>query len=94
MPYADEPYDAVGSDHLPFHDLGIPVGGMDSGVLGVKTPAQAAEYGGQAGQQFDHCYHQSCDRLAGINRTALAENAPAMAWVLGSLASDATLGRS
>ncbi|MFD2467769.1 M28 family peptidase [Amycolatopsis silviterrae] len=94
LPYATEPFDAVGSDHLPFHDLGIPVGGLDSGVLGVKTPAQAAEYGGQAGQLFDRCYHQPCDRAEGINRTALAENAPAMAWVLGSLASDASLGRA
>jgi hypothetical protein len=93
LPYAPEPYSAVGSDHLPFHDLGIPIGGIDAGVLGVKTPEQAAVYGGQAGQLFDHCYHQPCDRVDGLSRAALAENAPAMAWVIGSLATDSALGR-
>ncbi len=94
LPYAYQDYGAVGSDHLPFADLGIPVGGIDTGVLGVKNPAQAAEYGGRAGELFDPCYHQPCDRATGINRTALDQNVPALAWVLGSLASDSALGRS
>jgi hypothetical protein len=94
LPYAPESYTAVGSDHLPFHDLGIPIGGIDAGVLGVKTPEQAAVYGGQAGQLFDPCYHQPCERVDGLSRAALAENAPAIAWVLASLATDGALGRS
>ncbi len=88
LPYQRTGPESVGSDHLMFQDVGIPVGGIDGGNLGVKTPAQQALFGGEAGQMFDHCYHQPCDTLANINRTALAANAPALAWVLGRLASD------
>ncbi|MFI1094177.1 M28 family peptidase [Streptomyces sp. NPDC020917] len=86
LPYDRESPDDIGSDHLPFEAAGIPVAGIDGGNLNVKTPAQQERYGGEAGQMFDHCYHQACDRLDDINREALDDNAPAMAWVLGRLA--------
>ncbi|ARF53563.1 M28 family peptidase [Streptomyces gilvosporeus] len=86
LPYERQSPDAIGSDHLAFSAAGIPVGGIDGGNLKVKTPAQQARYGGEAGQMFDHCYHQACDGLGNINRKALDDNAPALAWVLGRLA--------
>ncbi len=52
----------------------------------MKTPEQQARFGGTAGQMFDPCYHQPCDRLEAVDRTALDTNARALAWVLGELA--------
>jgi len=69
--------------------LGIPTGAITGGTMGVKTPAQAALWGGTAGQQFDPCYHQICDNLASINRPELVVNSRAMAWVVGAFASGA-----
>ncbi|BCB75148.1 M28 family metallopeptidase [Phytohabitans flavus] len=90
LPYERTSPDSVGSDHLAFQAVGIPVGGIDGGSIGIKTPAQQALFGGRAGQLFDHCYHQPCDATATINRQALDANAPALAWVLGRLATDVT----
>lgn len=89
LPYERQSPDSVSSDHLAFQAVGIPVGGIDGGALGVKTPAQQIRYGGRAWQLFDRCYHQRCDSVGTINRRALDENAPAFGWVLGRLASDA-----
>ena len=33
-------------------------------VVGIKTPEQAAVYGGTAGLAYDQCYHQACDTLS------------------------------
>jgi N-acetylated-alpha-linked acidic dipeptidase len=87
LPYQRTSPDSVGSDHLEFIPAGIPVGGIDGGNLGIKTPAQQVLFGGQAGQMFDPCYHQPCDSLNNINQPQLAANAPALAWVVGRLAS-------
>ncbi|MFE9388445.1 M28 family peptidase [Streptomyces sp. NPDC006784] len=86
LPYERQDPGAIGSDHLVFQAAGIPVGGLDGGNLQVKTPEQQARFGGTAGQMFDPCYHQPCDRLEAIDRTALDTNAHALAWVLGELA--------
>ena len=47
------------SDYGPFIAAGvdIPAGGLFTGAEGIKTAAQAAVYGGTAGQQYDPCYH-------------------------------------
>ncbi|MFI5957435.1 M28 family peptidase [Cryptosporangium sp. NPDC051539] len=81
--------DSVGSDHLEFLPVGIPVGGIDGGNLGLKTPEQQALFGGRAGQMFDPCYHQPCDRVENLDTSALTTNARAMAWVLARLATSA-----
>ena len=61
---ATEPTDFDGrSDYGPFIASGIPSGGLFSGAEGVKTPQQAAIYGGAAGSWYDPCYHQACDTL-------------------------------
>jgi hypothetical protein len=54
------------SDCVGFTDLGIPAGGIFSGAEEPKTAAQVAIYGGAAGEQYDPCYHDFCDRLSSI----------------------------
>ncbi|MQY11218.1 Leupeptin-inactivating enzyme 1 [Streptomyces sp. RB5] len=75
------------SDHAPFKNAGIPVGGIFTGAERAKTSAQATKWGGTAGQAFDRCYHASCDTSANINDTALDRNSDALAyavWTLGT----------
>ncbi|HJR37465.1 MAG TPA: M20/M25/M40 family metallo-hydrolase [Nocardioidaceae bacterium] len=51
------------SDYGPFIAVGIPAGGLFTGAEGVKTPEQAEQYGGVAGESYDPCYHSACDSL-------------------------------
>jgi Zn-dependent M28 family amino/carboxypeptidase len=71
------------SDYGPFIAEGIPAGGLFSGAEGIKTPEEAAIYGGTAGEPYDACYHQACDTINNLNTKALSE--------LGDAAADATL---
>jgi Zn-dependent M28 family amino/carboxypeptidase len=80
------PLAAVRSDQLSFTPAGIPSGGLFTGNQDVKTPAQAAKWGGKAGVPFDACYHESCDNLGNIDRAVLDVNADALAWVTASYA--------
>ncbi|MFI5621303.1 M28 family metallopeptidase [Streptomyces sp. NPDC051567] len=73
------------SDHAPFKNVGIPVGGLFSGADYLKTAAQAQKWGGTSGQAFDRCYHSACDSLANINDTALDRNADAIAYAIWNL---------
>ncbi|MFD9411804.1 M28 family metallopeptidase [Streptomyces sp. NPDC059989] len=73
------------SDHAPFKNAGIPVGGLFSGADYTKTAAQAQKWGGTSGQAFDRCYHSSCDNLSNINDTALDRNADAIAYAIWNL---------
>jgi Zn-dependent M28 family amino/carboxypeptidase len=61
------------SDYGPFIAAGIAAGGLFSGAEGIKTPAQAAKFGGTAGVAFDPCYHQACDTIRNVSRQALNE---------------------
>ncbi|HEX2418186.1 MAG TPA: M28 family peptidase [Micromonosporaceae bacterium] len=54
------------SDYQGFINVGIPAGGLFTGAEGVKTPAQAAVYGGVAGASYDPCYHQACDSMTPV----------------------------
>ncbi|GAA3194894.1 aminopeptidase PaaP [Actinocorallia longicatena] len=67
------------SDYGPFIAVGIPSGGIFTGAEGIKTPEEAALFGGQAGVAYDACYHQACDTITNINATALDVNADAIA---------------
>jgi Zn-dependent M28 family amino/carboxypeptidase len=81
---ASEPTEFSGrSDYGPFIAVGIPAGGLFSGAEGIKTPEEAAIYGGTAGVAYDPCYHQACDTIANVNTKALFE--------LGDAAAHATL---
>lgn len=68
------------SDYGPFIAVGIPSGGLFTGAEGIKTPAEAALWGGTAGQQYDPCYHLACDTFANVNTVALDVNSDAMAF--------------
>jgi Zn-dependent M28 family amino/carboxypeptidase len=74
------------SDYGEFILNGIPAGGLFTGAEVVKTEDQANKWGGVAGQGFDPCYHQLCDNLGNVDRTALDRNSDAIAFVLGSYA--------
>jgi Zn-dependent M28 family amino/carboxypeptidase len=77
---ASEPTQFSGrSDYGPFIAVGIPAGGLFTGAEGIKTPAQAAIYGGTAGQPYDPCYHLACDTFANNNNTGLDQMSDAAA---------------
>ena len=59
------------SDYGPFIAVGIPAGGLFSGAEGIKTAAQAAIFGGVAGEAYDRCYHQACDTISNVNSVGL-----------------------
>jgi len=59
------------SDHFPFAQAGIPVGGLFTGADGRKSAEEAAAFGGRDGQPYDPCYHRACDRLANVSNAAL-----------------------
>jgi Zn-dependent M28 family amino/carboxypeptidase len=67
------------SDYGPFIAVGIPAGGLFTGAEGIKTPEEAAIYGGTAGDQYDPCYHLACDTFANISLVALDQNSDAAA---------------
>jgi Zn-dependent M28 family amino/carboxypeptidase len=70
------------SDYGPFIASGIPAGGLFTGAEGIKTADEAATWGGTAGQQYDPCYHLSCDTYANNNDTALDVNSDAIAYAV------------
>ena len=68
------------SDYGPFIFFGIPAGGLFTGAEGIKTPDEAAIWGGVAGEQYDPCYHLACDTFDNINLAVLELNANAVAF--------------
>ncbi|WP_285370070.1 M28 family metallopeptidase [Streptomyces sp. RKAG293] len=78
------------SDHAPFKDAGVPVGGLFSGADYTKTAAQAQKWGGTSGQAFDACYHRSCDTSANLNDSALDNNSDAIAYAVWNLSTGTT----
>ncbi|MFD4630066.1 M28 family metallopeptidase [Streptomyces sp. NPDC058284] len=75
------------SDHAPFQQAGIPVGGIFTGAETTKSAAQAQKWGGTAGEAFDKCYHSSCDGASNIDGTALDRNSDAIAYAVWGLSS-------
>ncbi|WP_326795990.1 M28 family metallopeptidase [Streptomyces sp. NBC_01808] len=73
------------SDHAAFKSAGVPVGGLFTGASRTKSAAQAAKWGGTAGQAFDRCYHSSCDTTSNVNDTALDRNSDALAHAVWTL---------
>ncbi|MFJ9696999.1 M28 family metallopeptidase [Kitasatospora sp. NPDC101183] len=76
------------SDYGPFIDVGIPAGGTDTGAEVVKSPEQAARYGGTAGVAFDPCYHKACDDLRNLDMDAYQVNIGVIAHAVGTYAWD------
>lgn len=67
------------SDYGPFIAVGIPAGGLFTGAEGIKSPDEAALYGGTAGEQYDPCYHLACDTYDNISLAALDQMTDAVA---------------
>ncbi|MET9624328.1 MULTISPECIES: M28 family metallopeptidase [unclassified Streptomyces] len=76
------------SDYGPFIEVGIPSGGTFTGAEGIKTPAQAAKFGGTAGIAYDVNYHAAGDNLSNINMTAFDVNIDVIANAVGTYAHD------
>jgi Zn-dependent M28 family amino/carboxypeptidase len=55
------------SDHGPFADRNIPVGGIYSGSSEIKSIEQVMKYGGTAGEHCDPNYHTPSDTEANLN---------------------------
>jgi len=75
-----------GSDFAAFLEAGIPTGGLYAGDKKRKSAAQATLWGGQEGERFDRCYHQSCDTIANVDAVAFDRNTDATAATLIRLA--------
>jgi len=70
------------SDYGAFIANGIPAGGLFTGAEGIKTAAEAALWGGTAGQAYDPCYHLRCDTYTNNNDLALDINSDAIAYTV------------
>jgi aminopeptidase S len=80
------------SDFAAFIDAGIPSGGVLTGDEDEMTIGEAAQWHGQAGVDFDRCYHQACDGIGNINRVALDRYLDALAGTTSRFAlSEGTL---
>lgn len=62
IPYEDSEFSGR-SDYQAFILEDIPASGLFTGAEVPKTDAQAAIWGGLAGQAYDICYHLACDNL-------------------------------
>ncbi len=78
------------SDYGAFIANGIPAGGIFTGAEGIKTPEQAAKFGGTAGIAYDPCYHSACDGIDNINAAALERNSKAVGYSTAYFAYDLT----
>ncbi|MFK0236373.1 M28 family metallopeptidase [Streptomyces vinaceus] len=76
------------SDYGPFIEAGIPSGGTDTGAEGIKTAAQAAKFGGEAGIAYDVNYHGKGDDITNIDQKALDINVDVIANAVGHYAYD------
>jgi peptidase M28-like protein/PA domain-containing protein len=74
------------SDYGPFIAAGIPAGGLFTGAEELKTPEEAAIFGGVAGEQYDGCYHLGCDDFFNLSNKALDVNSDAAAHALITIA--------
>lgn len=75
------------SDHFAFDQAGIAIGGLFAGATGIKSDAEAAQFGGTAGAPEDACYHLACDTVDNVDPVLLEQLARVAAWVVGKLAS-------
>lgn len=78
----------VGDDETPFIKAGIPVGGAENGDAMQKTAAQASAWGGQAGEDYDPCYHKACDTIDNVNKEVLGHYLRALAGTLAYFATN------
>lgn len=70
------------TDHTPFYNAGVPVTDIHTGVGFPKTEEQAAIFGGEAGEDWDPCYHKSCDTIDNVNVQVMEEMTRAAAHAI------------
>jgi aminopeptidase S len=75
-----------GSDYDAFMNEGIPVGGLFTGDVGIKSASEAAVYGGTADKAYDPCYHASCDTIENVDENVIAVMSDAVAHATQTLA--------
>lgn len=75
------------SDHAPFAQAGVAVGGLFTGADSAKTVPQQRSFGGRSDQPYDPCYHRACDTLANVDLRVAEQMADAAAVVALRLAS-------
>lgn len=85
IPYEDSEFSGR-SDYQAFIDVGIPASGLFTGAEQIKTPEQAAIWGGTAGDQYDPCYHAECDTIDNVSHEALEVNVDAIGYAMFHLA--------
>jgi Zn-dependent M28 family amino/carboxypeptidase len=73
------------SDHESFAAVGVPIGGVFSGINDMNK-IEVAAFGGTVGQPADPCYHMPCDTRANINLDSAVTLGDAAATVLANLA--------
>ena len=73
------------SDYGPFIQYGIPAGGLVSGADDVKTPEQAAIYGGTAGETLDPNHHTAEDDITNVDPTVLGQLGDGAAHAVATL---------
>jgi Zn-dependent M28 family amino/carboxypeptidase len=74
-----------GTDDASFYEKGIATVGLYTGAGAAKSEAEAALFGGVAGQPHDPCYHRACDTIENINREVLEENTRALVRALDAV---------
>jgi Zn-dependent metalloprotease len=74
------------SDHASFKAAGIPTGGTAAlSLAATMSQAEAARWGGRAGQPYDPCYHRSCDGRSNVSATALDAHTDVAAYAAWTL---------
>lgn len=76
------------SDHGPFADAGVPVGGLFTGAEGTKTEEEADLFGGEAAEPHDPCYHEACDTVENLSPRVLDQMSDAAAQATLVLANE------
>ena len=84
QPVIDTAFDGR-SDYAGFIDAGIPSSGVFTGADDIKTPEEAALFGGVVGDAHDPNYHSAEDDLDNVSLDALRITVPSIAFAVGSL---------
>ncbi|KAF6822197.1 aminopeptidase [Colletotrichum plurivorum] len=74
------------SDYAAFIENGIPSGGLFTGAEGLKTEAEAALFGGEAGVAYDVNYHLIGDDITNLDNDAYLVNTKAIAHTVAKYA--------
>jgi Zn-dependent M28 family amino/carboxypeptidase len=78
-PYEDSEFSGR-SDYQAFIENDIPAAGLFTGAEVPKTEEQEAIWGGEAGEQFDPCYHEACDTIDNLDPHAFEVNSDLIAF--------------